>query len=70
MILTESRSKSVFAEKHFLENQSKSNSTGITYSAAIESMIAILKSRFENCPDSKLQARWEIRIQKMISILG
>ena len=56
--------------KSFLKNQSKSNSTDISYSSVIESMIAILRTRFENCPDFKLQARWEIRIQKMISILG
>ena len=62
--------QSDFIEKRLLENQSKSNSTNITYSTVIESMIALLKSRFENCPDFKLQERWEIRIQKMISILG
>ena len=71
-ILTESRSKSIrFRDRERpLENQSKSNSTDITYSTVIESMIALLKSRFENCPDFKLQERWEIRIQKMASILG
>ena len=68
--LNQARNQSDFVEKRHLKNRSKSNSTDITYSTVIESMITILKSRFENCPDSKLQERWEIRIQKMISILG
>ena len=60
--------QSATSELNF-ENSSQSNSAEINYASVIENMIQILKSRFENCPDFKLQTRWETRIQKMIGIL-
>ena len=42
----------------------------INYADVIEKLITVLKERFDHCPDSALQVRWEKRILKILSIIN